>query len=221
MYMDKDKKQFSKTKFLLVLTLTTSVFIIGIFFGSIISDKKLESINYMEQDFRTEISAIELQYLLLSEDPCNEMIDYSPLTDELYNIATRLDHMENLLGEDNKDVLHLKNYYSTLQIKHWLLMKKIKTDCNQNTTMILYFYDTKENCPDCEQQGFILTYLRKKFPEIYIYAFNINLDNAAIKTIKTLYEINTTPSVLIDGHKMEQLRTKDEILEKIIHNNTQ
>ena len=220
MHPDK-RKEFSKTKFFLALTLTTLIFIIGIIFGNAIADRKLSIIGDMEQDMRTEISAVELQYLLLAEDPCSSMIDYTPLTDELYNIAMHLDHMENSLGEDNKDVIRLKNYYSTLQIKHWLLMKKMKNECSTNSTLIIYFYDTMEACPECEQQGFILTYLRKKYPDVYIYALNTNLDNAAIRTLKSMYSIDSTPSLIIDDEQIEGLQTKDTLLKKINQTNSQ
>lgn len=214
MIADKRKK-FSKTKFSLALTLTTLIFIVGIIFGNMIADKKLSIIDDMELDMRTDISAVELQYLIIAEDPCNSMIDYSPLTDELYRISMHLDHMENTLGKDNKDVLRLKNYYSTLQIKHWLLMKKIKNECNEDSNLILYFYDTAENCSKCEQQGFILTYIRNKYPDVYVYAFNINLDNAAIRTLKSIYSIELAPSLIIDDNKVEGLQTKEDIVKRI------
>ena len=129
-------------KFIVVLILTIIIFIIGILIGTTISDKKLTIINNMEQDMKTDINAIELQYLILAENPCNNMIDMTPLTDELYDIGTYLDYMENSLGEDNEDVLRLKNYYSTLQLRHWLLMKNIQDNCNKNSTLVIYFYDT-------------------------------------------------------------------------------
>jgi len=213
--MQKDnRKKMNVTKILLVLAVTTLIFITGIFFGNLIANKKLSIINNMQQDLRTDISSVELQYLLLAENPCSAL-NYTPLTDELYKIATRLDYMENSLGEDDENVMRLKNYYSTLQIKHWLLVKKMKEQCDSNITTVLYFYDTKKNCAKCEQQGFILTYLRKKFPDVYVYAFYINLDNPAVKTIKTMYSITTTPSVVIDGKKFEGFQSRNQLLEYI------
>jgi len=209
-----ERQKFNWQKVILVLALTTLIFIVGVVFGNYIASKKINMINYMEQDLRTETTAVELQYLLLAEDPCI-VVNSTPLTDELYDIATRLDYMENSLGEDDEDVLRLKNYYSTLQIRHWLIMKKMQKECNKNLTLVMYFYDTKKDCPKCEQQGFILTYLRKKFPDIYVYAFYIDLENAAINTIKSIYGISETPSIIIDDHKMEGFKNKDEIMELI------
>jgi len=41
------------------------------------------------------------------------------------------------------------------------------------------------------------------------------LDNAAIQTLKSMYMIETSPSVVIDGEKLEGLSDKDLLLEKI------
>lgn len=213
--MSRDERQkFSWQKVALVLALTALIFLTGIFIGNWVADKKLSMINYMEQDLRTETTAVELQFLLLADNPCMA-VNSTPLTDELYSIATRLDYMENSLGEDNQDVLRLKNYYSTLQIRHWMLMKEMRENCNDNLNLILYFYDTKEECSRCEQQGFILTYLRKKFPNVYVYAFYTDLNNAAIKTVKSMYGVSDTPAIVIDGKKLDGFQSKDDLIEEI------
>ena len=208
------RKKFTWQKLVMVFAVTALIFVLGIWFGSWTAGQKLSIINDMEKDLRTDTTAVELQYLLLAEDPCMA-VNHTPLTDELYSIARRLDYMENSLGEDNKDVLRLKNYYSTLQIRHWMLMREMQEKCQQNLTLVLYFYDTKEDCRKCEQQGFILTYLRKKYPDIFVYAFYIDLNNAAIETIKSMYGIKDAPTVLVDGEKLEGFQSKDAMLEKI------
>jgi hypothetical protein len=141
--------------------------------------------------------AIEIQYLLVSEEPCL-VFNSTPLTEELYEIGTRLDFMENKLGSNNPSVLHQKEYYSMLELRHWLLVKRTKKECNMNTTHILYFYSNKGDCPRCEEQGYVLSYLHKKYPALNIYSFDINIDNVALNTIKRVYKVTEAPTLLID-----------------------
>ncbi len=66
----------------------------------------------------------------------------------------------------------LKKYYSILEIKHWLLVKKTAKECKVNIGSIVYLYGDKKNCPNCENQGYVLTTLREKYPFLRVYSFD-------------------------------------------------
>lgn len=66
---------------------------------------------------------------------------------------------------------------------------------------MLFFYSNDENkCGDCDQQGFILSFVRKKYPNlnVHVYSFNFDINNPAISTLKHYYNITTVPSIVID-----------------------
>lgn len=187
--------RISATKYLAVFAITTLIFLVGIIIGNIISTSKISDIIEMQQALRTKILAIELQYDLLAEEPCSAKATAS---EELYEIGSRLDHMESTLGKDNEDVIRLKEYYSLLELRHWLFTEKIKEECSTNTTSLIYFYSNTGDCDKCEEQGFILSYLHKKLPNINIYSFDINIEDPALKALKELYNITTTPTIMIN-----------------------
>jgi len=191
------RSKVSKTKYLAVFATTTLIFLIGLFLGSQITNTKLNQVELLEQDMKVDTMAIELQYLLLAEDPCS-YLNSTPLTEELYDIGNKLDYMENQLGNKNPTVLRIKEYYSLLEIRHWLYMKKVNKECKQNNSLILYFYSNLGDCSSCKEQGFVLNYLRRKFPSINVYSFDINIDNIALDTIKDIYGIKETPSLIIN-----------------------
>jgi hypothetical protein len=124
-------------------------------------------------------------------------LNSSEITSELYQIGARLDFMESEMGQDNRQVLGLKEYYHLLEIRHWLFLKKAKEECNRDYNLILYFYSNKGDCPKCQDQGNVLTYLHRKYPRLNIYSFDVNIDNPALKTIKSLYDIKGTPPILV------------------------
>lgn len=204
------KIEISKTKYLAVFATTTLIFIAGIFMGSVMSTKKLTNIQALEQELTIDTMALEVQYLMLVENLC-EQINSTPLTDELYKIGTRLGHMENTLGETNIDVLRLKEFYSLLQIRHWLLAKKQKKECDVSKDFILYFYSNLKDCKTCKEQGFVLDYLHKKDPNLNIYSFDIHLSNVALETLKKLFVIKNPPSLIINDLLFEGFKDRDEL----------
>ena len=123
--MKDDAIRFDKMKYLAVFAITTLIFVIGFIFGSYTSQMKLGKLDQFEQELRSDTLSLELQYEIISENPC-ETINSSILTEELYELGSKLEHMENSMGIDDPDVIRLKDYYSILQLRHWLLMKNIK-----------------------------------------------------------------------------------------------
>ena len=208
------RQRLDKSKYLTVFAITTLIFIVGILIGNYYSSQKLKQIDDIGQELKTDTAAMELQYELIAEDPCS-YINNTLLADELYEMSSKLDYMENRLGEDNLNVKALKEYYSLLELRHWLFMQKTIKECNQTSSLIIYFYENKEKCKDCEEQGFILTWLRKNYADVHIYSFDYSIDNVALDTVKRLHNINGTPSVVIDKETYNQFLNKKE-LEAII-----
>jgi len=208
------RQKINKGKYLAVFAITTLIFIIGILVGNYFSTEKMKQIDYIGQDLKTDTVAMELQYELIAENPC-EHINSTLLADELYEMASKLDYMESRLGEDNRDVIELKKYYSLLELRHWLFMKKTNKECNQSSALILFFYEHDDDCDTCKEQGFILTWVRKNYPDVYVYAFDYSIENAALDTIKRLYSIEGTPTVVIDKETYNEFMSRREI-EKVL-----
>jgi hypothetical protein len=204
------KRKIDKGKYLAVLAVTTLVFIVGILLGNYFSSQKLAQIDHIGESLKTDTMAMELQYELIAEDPC-PYVNSTPLAEELYEMASKLDYMENRLGEEDENVKDLKRYYSLLEIQHWLFMKKTNRECNASKSLILFFYTNEQDCSDCKEQGFILTWLRRNYADVYIYSFDNALQNAAIDTLKSMYNIEGTPATVVDGKTYNSFVTKDEL----------
>ncbi|MEM3373887.1 MAG: hypothetical protein QXE31_01570 [Candidatus Woesearchaeota archaeon] len=213
--MAKNNKDLNYYKLLAVFAITTLIFILGIIVGNHLTNKKIEKINLIEKNIKTNIDATELQYLILTENPCNADVEF--ITKDLEELGSKITYMENMLGYNNKEVLQLKNDYSLIQIKHYLFLKKISKECNESYNFIIYFYSNKGDCPKCEQQGFILDYLKKKYTNLMIYAFDINNDNTALETIKKINKIEKTPGLIINNKVYQEFMSLEDI-EKILNN---
>lgn len=197
-------------KYLLVLTLTIIIFASGMLIGNWVASKKFTSLQNIGQTLRTDIIALELQQDLIEADLCREA-GVGALSEQLYTLGTRLDFMEGRLGIDNLDVVRLKQYYSLLEIRHWLFMKKINKECNQSNVLILYFYSNLEDCPKCEEQGYVLSYLHKKYSDIMIYSFDKNMQNPALDTLTKDFNVQQAPTIVINDDAYPGYQGRDFI----------
>jgi len=149
-----------------------------------------------QRDLTIDILSLETQFSILNQAPCQNLNE-SILTKELYDISKKLSLIENTLGENNPDFLRSKKYYSILELKHWLLLKRAAKDCDFDSVFILYFYSDKNSYPDCEKQGYILTYFREKYPFLKIYSFDYDLDLSALQSLKEVYSLKKDLPILI------------------------
>ncbi|MAG52993.1 MAG: hypothetical protein CMH62_03455 [Nanoarchaeota archaeon] len=207
-----ERKRINKLKLFSILVTTTFIFVVGIFFGQSISRAQLDEISNIQQDLRTQTLGLELQYALASQGTC-DVPDLNTLGNELYDMSDTLARMENSLGKLNNDVLKLKEYYSLLEIKHWLFLKDFNENCKYDVPIILYFYSNLGDCDNRERQGYVLTYMKKRGPDINIFSFDLNLDNSVIKGLKKIYELEDRdlPVLIVGDEVYEGLRDADEI----------
>lgn len=203
------EKVFQKSNYLAALALTLLVFGTGIFLGNHFSASKLDQIEGLQQELNSQTLGAELQTLLLTEFPCSSF--NSTITDELFDVGSKLDYMEGQMGKTNTEVLTLKEYYSLLEIRHWLLLKLAKERCGTEYNLILYFYSNLGDCDTCEQQGYVLSTLHKKYPRLNIYSFDANIRNPALQTVKTIFGVRGVPTLVINHQALAGFKNKNEI----------
>lgn len=204
------RQKINPTKYITVFAITTLVFIVGILIGNYFAAQKMDQIDYIGQDLKTDTTAMEIQYELIAENPCQDL-NATPLADQLYEMASKLDYMENRLGEDDRDVLSLKEYYSLLELRHWLFIQKTNKECNKTSANILFFYTNDDDCSDCKEQGFILTWVRRNYHDVYVYSFDSTIENAALDTLKRMYDVKGTPAVVVNKKTYNTFVSKNEI----------
>ena len=209
----KQTKKLNFGRHLTVFVATAIIFAGGFYLSNTIIEKKISAISKLQQNLSIDILSLETQFSILNQAPCQNLNE-STLTKELFEISQKLESVGNSLGQDNQDFLMLKKYYSILEIKHWLLLKKTAKECKMNLVSIVYFYGDKKTCPFCEDQGYILTTLREKYPFLRIYSFDYNLALAPLDTIKSIYKLKPeVPILIVNDDEMYGLKSKEELEE--------
>src|ERR1035437_5191115 len=165
------------SKYIVTFVITALLFGGAFYLSNYFNSKKIQNIKATEDQVAIDILASETQFDILKQSSCDQ-IDSSILAGDLDTLGNRLTYMEYQIGVDNPDVVQLKKYYSILQIKDYLLMNIYNTNCHKKPVVVMYFYSN--NCPECTQQDYVITYLRDTYPSIRIYTFDYNLDLSAL-----------------------------------------
>jgi len=197
-------------KYVIVLFITVTIFVSGLWFSNYLSNKKIDQLKNIQNKISLDLMSSETQFSLLQEQSCKD-VSNTVLSSELNSLADKIAYSENNIGADDTDVVSLKKYYSLLEIKDYLLMKKLKERCGQKSIFVLYFYKN-DNCDNCTKQGYVLTSLREKYPDLRVYSFDYNLDSSAIKTMTSIYKVkDNLPAMVINGKVYEGFKTLEEI----------
>ena len=162
---------------------------------------RITELSMIEDQLSIDILSLDTQFSLLEAAPCDSTASSTTLTSELANMGARLSYAENQLGSDNAQVARLKEQYSLLEIRDYLITKKLATACGTRPTTVLYFYsNVAGDCADCDKAGYALSYLRDTYPSLRVYSFDYDLDLGALKTFIAITKVKRDlPAFVING----------------------
>lgn len=190
-------------KYFIVFLITLGIFATAFYVSIRLNDKKLEEIQTIQNRVSIDILSSETQFALLSESSCGTVSD-SSLSKDLDSLGAKLSYAEDNINSNQEEIMWLKKNYALLEIKDYVLMKKLAQKCEVKPVYILYFYSNKEGvCPDCEKEGVVLTELRRKYPGLRVYSFDYDLELPAQKTLVALYKMKDTLPALVINDKTE------------------
>lgn len=204
-------------KYIFTFALTATLFATAFFASSFFSEKRVESVKEIQDNIAIDILSSETQFDLLKEVSCTNVND-SMLSPQLSEIGDKLSRTESDRGADDADVVYLKKYYTLLEIKDYLLSTKLVEKCGsaKKPVFIIYFYSNKGDCPDCEREGYVLTRLKEKYPDLRVYSFDYNLDLSAVDSMKRIYKITSSlPALVIEDKTYIGFKSVEE-LEKLL-----
>lgn len=200
-------------KYIFTFVITSAIFATAFFASTFFSNKRVESVKSIQDNIAIDILSSETQFDLLKEVPCSNVGD-SMLSPELSILGEKLSHTENERGATDVDILYLKKYYSLLEIKDYILSKKLAAQCGKSKkpVFIIYFYSNKGDCVDCEREGYVLTRLKEIYPDLRVYSFDYNLDLAALDSMKTIYRISSSlPALVIEDKTYVGFKSMEDL----------
>ncbi|HUY62468.1 MAG TPA: hypothetical protein VMV50_01590 [Candidatus Paceibacterota bacterium] len=165
-----------------------------------LNNARVGELSTIEDQLSIDTLSLDTQFSLLEAAPCDSAASSTALTGELADLGSRLAYAEDQLGSTNPQVIRLKEQYSLLEIRDYLITKQLAAACGTKPVTVLYFYSNAGDCSDCDKAGYALSYLRNTYPSLRVYSFDYNLDLGALTTLISLTKVkDTLPAFVIDG----------------------
>ncbi len=197
------------SKYFYVLVLTCGVFAVSWYVSSNFNQRRVAEMRDIQQKIATDILSSETDFSLLQELSCED-INRSLTTEELGSLASRIAFSEQSINPQQIELL--KQQYTLLQVKDYLLKKRVSERCKTPFTTVIYFYGTGEDCEDCTRQGYVLDAAREKYPELRIYSFDYNLDLSTIRALRSIYKVQEPlPALVVNGKTNTGFKTLEEL----------
>lgn len=216
------QRKISKGRYFLAFLITLVVFVLGLLLGLVIESKRIQLISLQDQQQELNFNSLQLQYQFIDlfgeEKNCPAL--QKTFEESIKNLETARTKLETYLEESNlnkKEFNALKREYTLAQIRFWLLTKKTRDICALEHSIIFYFYADDDQCSQCADQAFLLTYLKNKF-DIHLlnFAFDAQFEEEPlIGILKSTYNIEQYPTLIINGKKFEGFTSQRAILQEI------
>jgi len=216
------KRDINKTRYFIAAAITLCIFLLGIMLGLIIEDKRIRLSQSEGDTQKLDYRSMQIQYEFINqlgiENNCPAIL--KAYDENLNNLESSRIRLENYLRSSkvNKDDFNrIKRDYTISQIQYWLFAKKKAQICDSDEVSILYFFAEDKSCPDCNEQSFVLNYLKKLFgTNILIFSLNTNFtQEPMVELLQNSYNITQYPTIVFGDEKLEGLHNKDEMLELI------
>lgn len=202
-------------KYIVAFAITAVIFGTAIFVSDVLSRKKIADVRAIENRVALDILSSETQFALLEETSCRE-IGPGFLSKELGSLGERLTYAETQAGFNQSDLEYLRRSYFLLEIKDYLLMKRLTEKCGIEPAFILYFYGAEDACEDCDRMGYVLTALRERYPDLRVYSFDYHADLAALETLRSIYKVGPDlPALVINERVYYGFRSVEELEEQV------
>ncbi|HSE56771.1 MAG TPA: hypothetical protein VLB02_01655 [Candidatus Paceibacterota bacterium] len=198
------------TKYVFVFILTCGVFAISWYVSSYFSQQRIAEIRNIQNKVATDILSSETDFSLLQELSCQDL-NRTVTSEELGSLASKISFSEQSANAQD-EILLLKKQYSILEVKDFLLKKRVSERCKTPLTTIFYFYSTEDDCDDCVKQGYVLDAIREKYPDVHIYSFDYNLDLSTIRALRLIYKIaDPLPVLVVNGKTYNGFNTVEAV----------
>lgn len=200
-------------RYLATFFITVILFVVAFYLSGKFANERINEVKIIQDKIATDILSTETRFVLLGSSSCRHLqsndIFEADLNKELSEMAKKVKFMENQLGSDDERVYLIKDQYSLLQIKDYILKKQLREKCGEKFTSILYFHSL--DCPKCKEQSIVLDEIHSRYPDIRIYWFEYESRNPAMETLVSMFSVKNTPAIVINDEKYEGFQSIEDI----------
>jgi hypothetical protein len=200
--------------YIIAAVITLVIFSLGVGLGYWISNEKYDIIKYDLENLQLQQKDIELELFLtnsIGTGSCKTLnYEIERTATQSTELGQKVSYYDNEMIK-NPDFYAIKKQYILNLIQLWSYWELFKKNCNSSVNTVLYFYAVK-NCNDCQAQGFVLSFLKEKYPEkIMIFALDKDEELYSLNLVKNTYNVTIAPTIVINNEKYENLKDMNEL----------
>jgi len=209
-----------KSRYIFALILTILVFSLGILIGNVLTQSRINFTSSLIEEQRLEYDSLQLQYLYLAEflQEANCPATLKALDENLNNLEIVRAKLENYLEKDDQEKLRsVKRDYTLAQLRYWFLSKQAAEICGQDDLVALIYFYSSRDCDDCENQGAILTSLKRDFKNnLLVFSIDASFDQEPmVGILKEYFGITKVPSLIINDELVDGFIKKEDLKKTI------
>jgi hypothetical protein len=201
--------------------ITLLIFSLGITLGFVIDSKRVAWAEKSGSTSSLDYESLQLQYLYLNtlegSDKHCEVLS-TALSGTLVALSSTIEDIERFKESthiNGREYDFLLRKFTVDNLKYWLFSEKSKKICDMDAVSILYFF-SREDCDICPNQGVILSYFKRLFDkDLLIFPIDVDIDEPIIDILKSVYNISSYPSLVIEDNKFDRIVYKQELGEII------
>lgn len=210
MKLIKTERKISWDIYLAAFVVSAIIFGAGLWIGLQIEKSVSERLTGDIENTKQKIVSLETMLLF------NESGEFCPFfTEEMEifdketaDVGNKIGYMEEHRGSDPQ----LKSDYMLLELRDYLLIRKIDSVCGTKTNVVLYFLNS-QSCADCTRQGEELTAARVGASiSIRVYSFDVSINNTAVALLGKSLNVSVMPTLIINGKPYEGLTSRAVVL---------
>ncbi len=215
-------RKISLGNYVLAAIVTLLVFSLGVVIGIVVDNARLNTVEASSRQARADYTSLQFQYLFLTDLIAEEDLpqrcsfieaSLERTVTDLSEAAEKLEvySQSSWINQDEYDFWRRTYFVQNLQ--YWLLSRKAVELCGLDVVSVLYFYST-EKCPNCGDQGVILSYYKKILGErLLVFPLDVDIgeQEEVVGLIQRTYGVTAYPTIVVEGEKYEGVVGKDEL----------
>ena len=134
---------------------------------------------------------------------------------QIYEVGKVLGKFDTKSISKQNQYNFLKRKYFLLELNTYLLTNQMKEECKDETKVLLFFYDIKDN-EESLRQGLVLdTLVHQK--SLVVFSFDREFtDEPLLNTIKEFYNVTKSPTLIINYKTKKEGLISAEELKKLL-----
>ncbi|MFW5852698.1 MAG: hypothetical protein ACOCUR_01590 [Nanoarchaeota archaeon] len=218
------KKRLFFVGFIITLILLFSILLSNFFLTEMREDAVVDRMSDMMRSYEEMQTLVLMSEFFGEESTCIALESMlSSMNEELWELGIKIDQYRQVTEEFSQSPFYYeqKKHFNQRAVLYYSMLKRMQEMCEVEQVLMTFFYEKKEDCPDCDPQSFVLTDIRMDLEKLdmgthlALFSFDVDLDLATINLLLSHYDVDEFPCVVINDNAFCGLRDKEEMKDLI------